>query len=253
MQKCLGLFVAISFASPVGHAQQTRPTQPTVQATPQPSPAAESKPYWERVLSPDNFPNLILCATGIAGVMVALCTLQTIARQTKATEDSVKAMQDSVNIVLSKERARIELTLKSHLWKKSSSDIWPDTRSAPAITFRVRNVGPTHAFNMRFVVGYDITSTDDPVSLNSPDEIPTTGSIFKADAKDWHPVVHLAINSSQLSGLLNGTQFMQVIAKVSYVDVFGEERETRLRMICKQINGRDQWLENGSPDENMST
>jgi len=68
-----------------------------------------------RVFSPENLPDIILGAAGVVGVVVAIITFKTIARQTRATEDSVKAMRDSLRIVFSKERARIESKVWRHL------------------------------------------------------------------------------------------------------------------------------------------
>jgi hypothetical protein len=73
--------------------------------TPQPQNEEKSKGYWAQFFAPENLPNIFLFAVGVAGVIVAVRTLKTIARQTKATEDSVKvierqtkATEDSVKV-----------------------------------------------------------------------------------------------------------------------------------------------------------
>jgi len=73
----------------------------------------ESKSYLSRLVAPENLPNLILCAVGIAGVVAAVCTLKFIARQThymkkqtgiliqynKATRDAADAAKNSLAIM----------------------------------------------------------------------------------------------------------------------------------------------------------
>jgi hypothetical protein len=51
--------------------------------------------YFKRLFSPENTPNIALFFVGIGGIIVALCTLKTIARQTKATEDTAMAASNS--------------------------------------------------------------------------------------------------------------------------------------------------------------
>jgi hypothetical protein len=73
------------------------PAEPTISIAkvivqePQAQEARES--YWTRFFSPENLPNILLVMTGIAGVVIAIYTLKTIERQSKATEDSVEAMR----------------------------------------------------------------------------------------------------------------------------------------------------------------
>jgi hypothetical protein len=105
------LLLVLLFNSLLPSGAQTKNTaaqkaQPSTQMPTQPSisiskvvihepPRQEAwEGYWVRFTSPENLPNILLCITGIAGVVVALCTLKTIARQTKATEDSLGAIRD---------------------------------------------------------------------------------------------------------------------------------------------------------------
>lgn len=52
---------------------------------------SESKPdsYLKRLFSPENAPNIALFFVGLGGILVAVCTLRKIERQTKATEDTL--------------------------------------------------------------------------------------------------------------------------------------------------------------------
>jgi len=77
--------------------------------------------YFHELLA--NLPNLLLVGVGIGGIIIGVCTLKNIARQTgllvvytaatrrslRAATRSADAARDSVNLVINKERARILL------------------------------------------------------------------------------------------------------------------------------------------------
>lgn len=84
--------------------------QPAPKSQPTPSPAANvnvinqqapapqenrakehPQSYFARLLAPENLPNIILCFVGVGGILIAICTLRVIARQTKATVIAAKA------------------------------------------------------------------------------------------------------------------------------------------------------------------
>ena len=53
-----------------GYASDKAPQQPDKSAS-----------YFDRLIAPENLPNLILCVVGAAGVIAAICTLRAIRRQ----------------------------------------------------------------------------------------------------------------------------------------------------------------------------
>jgi len=56
--------------------------------------------------------NGLFITAGIAGIRLAYGTLKAVERQTKATEDAANAAGRSVDIIISKERARIQIEMK---------------------------------------------------------------------------------------------------------------------------------------------
>jgi hypothetical protein len=70
---------------------------------------SESVPdgYLKRLFSPENTPNIALFFVGVGGIMVAICSLKIIERQTKATEEAAKAALSNAQAVINAERARL--------------------------------------------------------------------------------------------------------------------------------------------------
>ena len=68
----------------------------------------KSPSYFSRLMAPDNLPNLVLSVIGIAGIIVAICTLKIIGRQTEATEKAAEAALSNAQAVINSERAWID-------------------------------------------------------------------------------------------------------------------------------------------------
>jgi hypothetical protein len=51
-----------------------------------------------RLFAPENIPNIALVVVGLGAIVTALYTLKAIERQTKATEESAKAAQRTVDL-----------------------------------------------------------------------------------------------------------------------------------------------------------
>lgn len=63
--------------------------------------------YFSRLFAAENLPNIILALVGIAGIVVAICTLHTIRKQTDATEIAANAARDSADIMRLQAAGRI--------------------------------------------------------------------------------------------------------------------------------------------------
>jgi hypothetical protein len=84
-------------------------------------PQANPRSYLSRLGSPENFPNLALAAIGLLGIVVAICTLIKIERQTKAAQAtaiaakaSAKAALEQIELMKDKERARLSLEITDY-------------------------------------------------------------------------------------------------------------------------------------------
>jgi hypothetical protein len=56
---------------------------------------AESNRYFERLVAPENAPNLVLCVVGIAGIGIGICTLCSIRKQADVMEKQLGAMKEA--------------------------------------------------------------------------------------------------------------------------------------------------------------
>jgi hypothetical protein len=105
----------------------------------QAAPAQEDRPndnpkgYLCRLFSPENLPNIGLLVAGIVGIFIALRTLKTIDRQTKATEDAAEAALLSAKALLDAERPWLSVTVEQ---MKGSAALYQ---------FSVKNLGRTPA------------------------------------------------------------------------------------------------------------
>ena len=52
-----------------------------------------SKGYLARLIAPENLPNIVLCFVGIGGIIIALCTLKVIERQTRHIARQAQSMR----------------------------------------------------------------------------------------------------------------------------------------------------------------
>jgi hypothetical protein len=57
----------------------------------------DAKSIWQKLFAPEQWPNIVLCVVGIAGVLIALKTLGKLERQTKATEIAADAAKKSAD------------------------------------------------------------------------------------------------------------------------------------------------------------
>jgi hypothetical protein len=186
-------------------------------------------------------------------VVVGALTASVICWQSLETRRAAQASRDSITLVLSKERARLAIRVWRNLWLNQRDTIG-ERLIAPAVEFSVTNFGPTHAFNVRLFVSYLLTESDAPVSLPGLEEISML-STMKANEKDVRPSFRPNVGDGlgNLGALVAGTKFLQLGGKLTYTDVFGEERETCFRFIHKIRNGRSEWKLHGLPNENEAT
>lgn len=152
--RCLAI-CALAIVLPI-YGQEERPkaaadkNQPQSAKAPSPPPAPSAvnqqtapaqedrasdnpKSYLSRLFSPENLPNIGLVIAGIVGIFIALRTLKTIERQTKATEDAAEAALLSAKALLDAERPWLSVTVEQ------------TKGSAPLYRFSVKNLGRTPA------------------------------------------------------------------------------------------------------------
>lgn len=86
------------------------------------SPATNSESYPCRLITPANLATDYLVIIGIGGVIVAIFTLSIIKRQTAAAEIAAVAARDNVELIITKERARIYVEPDSFDFNTADAD-----------------------------------------------------------------------------------------------------------------------------------
>jgi hypothetical protein len=116
---------------------------------------AKRSSYIARLFAPDLMPNVVLSIIGIAGVIVALCTLRKLERQTKANEDAAKAALLQSQHLASSERGWLfvdkgkgmfdEAIQEPYLLPVGHPDVRPNQERISHCIFFIRNAGKTPA------------------------------------------------------------------------------------------------------------
>src|ERR1017187_168114 len=171
---------------------------------------------------------------------IATGTAFVIGWQSLETRRAAQASRDSVALFLAKERARLTLRTGQYAWESDGTGQYSD---APILEFIVSNLGPTHTFNCRLFVSYLPTESEAPIRLPEMKEVEMRPTM-KADSRDSHPRLHLELDS--VTAIFENRAFLQVAGKLTYTDVFGEDRDTTAR--CIFAHGK--WARQGQPDEN---
>jgi hypothetical protein len=148
-----------------GHATQqtdTAPSRPVVVVN-QNAPKGQennhpdqSKNYLARLFSLENLPNIALVIVGIAGIVVAICTLKDIQKQTINTGTAAKAALLNAEALIHSERPWIMIQIQEALVEKGDGVF--DMRS---FQFTIFNYGksPAHVVSCK---GPKIEFCDDP-------------------------------------------------------------------------------------------
>lgn len=186
--------------------------------------------------------NCVLAVIGICGVVVAVCTLLKLERQTKASEDAAKAALKQAHHIASSERAWMiaEITTagRENLLGKNPIVLPMGGLSTAMATYKLKNNGNTPAFIVEIGSALEVISEGQvlpsiPRGYDPKDIAKWTGHgvpiapgaiIVRSVYKD----VHNSMN------ILDGADILWVHGYVKYYDAFsgekplsGELRETR--------------------------
>jgi len=110
--------------------------------------ATPPESYLHRLFSPENLPNIGLLVAGIFGIVVAICTLLVIRRQTKATEVAATAAQ---NEIASLDR---QFSISHRPWVSVSGEIknsplvFSDRGAHVTVSFTIKNAGSAPALGV---------------------------------------------------------------------------------------------------------
>lgn len=171
-----------------------------------------SPSYFERLFSPESIPNIFLVIVGGCGVGVAVCTLKSIERQTKAAVVSAHMAKGGVDVLISKERARVRVDLM-HLPK--APEDFPAFRVAAKVTVS----GGTEAA---------IRETVFTAEMVRAGEIPRFELLLKSmrgmppvlRQSETVEVVDFALSFDGFESVFKGSSFINARGFIRYTDVF---------------------------------
>jgi hypothetical protein len=179
----------------------------------------EPESYLKRLISPENAPNIALSLVGLGGIIIALCTLWKIERQTKATENQVKASHDGLRAWLGievSENIPISETISIQTIQQNATL----TPQPPRFTWKLKNSGQTPAFITK--VGFDAVYQDTMMLYTLP--IPKMHERFDFIGTGKERENALRNGSFMYREVITKAKYWRVIFKIEYRDVFDQER-----------------------------
>lgn len=237
---------------------------------------AQPQSYPSRLFSPENLPNIGLFVAGLLGIGIAIGTLSEMKTQRnimqgqlaemkaggELTKASADAARDSVEIVISKERAR--LSVEPELLKL------PNEKSDTAffsVCYRIKHQGATDA---KIIGGETFALLTDSEAAPSLDDAMSWGIsapqwFTKEDSAENHyqavwKVGKIAnVDMEDARDLRGGKQFIHFWGFIKYEDIFGRSRMCTFRWMWKRSEfqfGRSSaedlgyWRKYGSDQDN---
>jgi hypothetical protein len=205
----------------------------------------------------------ILMLAGVFGVCAAVKTLKQISTQAhwmkvqnRTTRRQLSVTQESVQVVIDKERARIRVEVKEN------PNLFPtdDESSLNELVYKVFCEGPTPAFIVNAYATLCTADTSDPPkkAFKIPASFPTVlhpdREGIKQSAFIWQ------VFDEDLGPMLNThTLFLHFYGMIEYTDVFDKPRFTKFRYIWSIRDSplfggyRGVWVKNGSDEDNKAT
>jgi len=177
--------------------------------------------------------------------------------QATLTRDALEITKQSVNIVISKERARIEVTPLTITIEDSKEDFEPPIRE---MTYRVDCRGTTQATILENRVHAEISKTKEPLHPEKYGSMLLPGTIFPQE-KGIEKVRFLdgdekSFDALPDEGLEDGRLFLNVWGLIRYRDIFSDDAWVYRFRYRWASYGQDQggyWEAVGKPEENSET
>jgi hypothetical protein len=179
-----------------------------------------------------------------------------IQRQANETARSAKAAQDGIELMMSKERARLRIEMEN-------LDLTP-TDGAHEVKFKVRISGPTPAFIVDTKCAAFILPKQFMADKETADRLMRPLYSFPSVIEpgrdvDAYAFMGFVVEDGmdlEIQAVKNGELFVGIRGIVTYTDVFERERSTSFRYFYdySEIPGlADGWTKCGQPEENQAT
>jgi hypothetical protein len=178
--------------------------------------------------------------------------------QANETARSAKAAQDGIELMMSKERARLRIEMEN-------LDLIP-TGGAYEVKFKVRISGPTPAFIVdakcaAFIVPEDAIADEETADRAMHPLYSLPSVIEPGRDADAYAFMGLVVEDGmdlEIQAVRNGELFVGIRGIITYTDVFERKRSTAFRYFCDylEIPGKataSGWTKCGQPEENQAT
>ena len=191
--------------------------------------------YLSRLFGPENLPNIALVGVGIAGIIMALCTLSVLRRQ---TDDIVNSQRSWVMV-------DIEWQKGAHIFEGTSSEGAQNV--GIYVDYVCRNMGKSFA-----------QITDKGYVLKIVNILPWEPDFASID--DFHHTTEYLAPDSASHYLLSGiscdgsrrNRLMVIYGRAKYRDVYGEH-ETRFGYLVTSMGNLDRLPASDYPEYNKHT
>jgi len=210
---------------------------------------------WRCAFEPSTWSNWALVLIGFAGVWAALWTLSTIKEQTKLLRESVAVSKKSIDIIVAKERARLELVPE---YPAIASIHDPVLKNA--VHYKLRLQGTTPATIVETRAWAQITDSLKPFQTGSYTQlfIPT---ILLPASKDIEGEVYMSVPDSTLSNPIDigdlvrsRKLFVHFYGYIRYEDIFEGKWRYPFRYIwLAELNNTGKWIRSDVEADNTET
>jgi len=195
-------------------------------------PKENSKSYLSRLFAPENLPNIGLLFAGIGGIVIAICTLRKIERQTKGIEDSIK---------LQKTLKRQWVNLEN--WNIKGEPSLFSKKGFLDLNFHV--VNPTEmVMQLKHVEIFDIEGNQ-VLSPNTP----------LAPTKFQTAAFRVNLTENETNRYFDNSLNLHIFGNIAFRDNFGDRQNQVFGYVCMggikgfQFRAFDRWLSQEEDDE----
>lgn len=201
--------------------------------------ADDSKSYGSRLFSPENLPNIGLFFAGVAGIIVAICTLKIIGRQTVAIEKQADAQVNSERAWIIAELTPMAVKFNTVGWCRRVGSGWA-AMSTEEVTrgehlvhkLKFTNMGRTPAHILRYQIGYsrDVDATGAELRMIDTKHSETVfdrllGGDDSIEVEDIDAYQHIrdsieAVGDTEATGIFSGwVEYQHVFSDTEVVKV----------------------------------
>jgi len=199
----------------------------------------DPKSYLARLFAPENLPNIALFFVGVSGIIVALCTLKIIQRQTEHIARQAQSMRYQTTILresAAATRKAAEATEKSVTLQETAMRQWVDVedlraRSDPTFFSGMTEAALVFTFHVKNPTKIPLTFEWLIVRANQQRYAMTFHHFLPPD--DIYPIkIPITIRNKQVEEYGSSKLVLSFIATVGYTDAFEKPQRQPFGVMC---------------------